>query len=116
MFSVSNFRYYIVFVDDYSRISLVYLLRNKSHVPTIIKKKFNEIKTQYSATTRFFRTNNALEFVQFDISEFCASHGILHQPSYPHTSPQNGVAERKHHHILDVTRTLMVQMHVPKCY
>ena len=54
--------------------------------------------------------------MQSDISEFCASHGILHQTSCPHTSQQNGAAERKHRHILDVTRTLVVQMHVPKCY
>ena len=116
MSSVFDFCYYIIIVDDYSRVSWVYLFKDGSHVPTIIKKNFNKIKIQFSATTCFFRTDNALEFMQSNISEFCASHGILHQTSCPHTSQQNRVAERKHRHILNVTRTLMVQMHVPKCY
>ena len=81
MSSVSGFRYYIVFIDDHS---MVYLLRDKSHVSTVIKKNFNEIKTQFSSTN-FFRTDNALKFVQFEISEFCASRGIVHQTFCLHT-------------------------------
>ncbi|KAK4403247.1 Retrovirus-related Pol polyprotein from transposon RE2 [Sesamum angolense] len=42
--------------------------------------------------------------------------GILHQTSCPYTSQQNGVAERKHRHLLDVARTIMTHMHVPKSY
>ena len=37
----------------------------------------------------------------------------LHQTSSPHTSQQNGVVERKHHHFLDMTRTLLYEMGVP---
>ncbi|KAK4403223.1 Retrovirus-related Pol polyprotein from transposon TNT 1-94 [Sesamum angolense] len=49
------------------------------------------------------------------VSDFCNSKG-LHQTSCPYTSQQNGVAERKHRHILDVARTIMTHMHVPKSY
>ena len=105
-----GFRYYIIFVDDYSRVSW-----DRSHVPTIIKFFFNEIKTQSSATS-FFRTNNALEYMQSEIFEFCASRGTLHQTSYLRTSQENKVVERKHRHILDVMLTLMIQMNVSKCY
>ena len=31
--SVSRFRYYIVFIDDYSHVSWVYLLKYRVHVP-----------------------------------------------------------------------------------
>ena len=85
MSSVFNFRYYIIFIDDYSRVSWVYLLRDRSYVATVIKKNFIEIKIQFSATTHFFRIDNALEFVQSEISEFCASHGILHPVPIPHS-------------------------------
>lgn len=40
--------------------------------------------------------------------------GILHQRSYPRTSQQNDIVERKHKYILDVTHTLMQSMKVPK--
>jgi hypothetical protein len=38
----------------------------------------------------------------------------MHQTSCPDTPPQNGVAERKNHHILEVARSLMYTMNVPK--
>jgi len=45
---------------------------------------------------------------------FCSKNEIIHQTSYSHTSQQNGVAEHKHKHILNVTRTIMIHMHVLK--
>jgi len=59
-------------------------------------------------------THNALEYVKKDVSIFTFKNGIIRQTSCSHTSQQNGVAERKHRHILDVARTLMIHMSVPK--
>ena len=42
-----------------------------------------------------------------------SQHGILHQSSCAHTSKQNGVAERKNHHLIETTRTLLLHYHVP---
>ena len=58
--------------------------------------------------------DNALEYVKKDVSNFCSKYDIIHQTSYSHASQQNGVAERKHMHILDVARTLMIHMSVLK--
>ena len=109
-----GFRYYIVFIDDFSRVSWVYLLKDRSRVYEVLKNFMVEIKNQFDITPKILRTDNALEFIQHQITSYCASLGILHQTSYPYTSQQNGIAERKHRHILDVTRTLMVYMYVPK--
>lgn len=62
----------------------------------------------FSVTLKIFRTDNALEFVQKEVENYCASLGILHQTSYPHTSQQNRVAERKYRHILDITHTILL--------
>jgi histone deacetylase 1/2 len=35
--------------------------------------------------------------------------GILHRRTCPHTSQQNGTAERKHRHIVDMGLTLLAQ-------
>ena len=112
--SISRYRYYIVFVDDYSRVSWVYLLKDRQHIFNVIKKKFYEIKNQFSILPKVFRTNNALEFLQTTLHDYCASNGILHQTSCAHTSQQNGVAERKYRHILDVACTIMFEKQVPK--
>ena len=39
--------------------------------------------------------------------------GIISQRSCPYTPQQNGVAERKNHHLLDVVRTLLIESSVP---
>jgi len=33
--------------------------------------------------------------------QFLSTHGILHRITSPHTSQQNGVAERKHRHVIE---------------
>jgi len=61
-----------------------------------------------------FRTDNVLEYVKKDVSIFCSKNEIIQQTSYSHTSQQNGVVERKHRHILDVSRTMMIYISILK--
>lgn len=42
--------------------------------------------------------------------------GIVHQRSYPYTPQQNGVIERKHRHMLEITRALRFQGSIPLKY
>ena len=90
------------------------MLKDGVNVLDIIKKKFIEIINKYSIHPKILCTDNALEFTQMNLRSYCESLGVMHQTSCPHTSQQNGVAERKHRHILDVTRSIMHEMHVPK--
>ena len=112
--SVSDHRYYIMFIDDFSRVSWVYLLKDKINVLDVIKKFFAEIMNQVSVTPKYLRTDNILKFTQTGIQSYCSSLRIIHHTTCPRTSQQNGMAERKHRHILNVTRTIMLQVNVPK--
>ncbi|KAL0540462.1 hypothetical protein IC582_020468 [Cucumis melo] len=56
---------------------------------------------------------NGLEFQNHNFSEFLASKRIVHQNSCAYTPQQNGVAERKDHHLLEVAHSLMLSTSLP---
>lgn len=47
------------------------------------------------------------------MKRFIIDHGLLHQTTCPYTPQQNGVAERKNRTLLEITRALMIESHVP---
>ena len=59
------------------------------------------------------RSDNVLEYMSTSFFSFCTSLGVVHQTFCVNTSHQNGV--EKKNHILNVARTLLTQMRVPKC-
>jgi len=72
------------------------------------------IKNQFDAHVKIIRTDNGTEYVNNEFKSYLSAEGILHQTSCPDTPPQNGVAERKNRHLLEVARSLMYTMNVPK--
>ncbi|PHU20402.1 hypothetical protein BC332_11553 [Capsicum chinense] len=71
------------------------------------------VKTQFRKTVKVVRTDNETEFVNSLCSSLFVTKGIVHHTSYSYSPQQNGVAERKHRHILEVTRTLRFQATIP---
>lgn len=47
------------------------------------------------------------------LAPILASFGITFQHLCPHTHNQNGKVERKHHHIIETTLTLLAQSSMP---
>ncbi|RVW20625.1 Retrovirus-related Pol polyprotein from transposon TNT 1-94 [Vitis vinifera] len=53
---------------------------------------------------------------QMTVGEFLAQEGIVHLSSCVDTPQQNGIVERKNRHLLEVARSLMFSMNVPKLF
>ena len=68
--SISGHRYYIVFVDDYTLVSWVYLLCDCFEVVTTVTRFITEVITQCSTTLKILHTDNPLEFVQTSLVPF----------------------------------------------
>lgn len=107
-------RYYVVFVDDYSRYTWIYLFHNRSALLKIYQEFSTMIQTQFSTTIKRFRADSGGEFQSGPFTELLASRGTLAESSCTDTPQQNGVAERKHRHIMEITRALLLSSSTPK--
>src|SRR3954471_18438929 len=114
--SISGYSYYICFIDDFSRYTWVYLLRHKSEVFQEYTDFTNMIQTQFQKRIKIFRSDGAKEYLSSSMQNLLKTHGTIHQQSCPHTHQQNGTAERKHRHLLEVTRSLLLFACVLKSY
>jgi len=112
--SISGMRYFVTFIDCYSRVTWIYLIKHKSEVLKCFQNFSSLIENQYDARVKVLRTDNGTEYVNNEFGNFLSAKGILHQITCPDTPPQNRVAERKNRHILEVARSLMYTMNVPK--
>ena len=88
-------------------------MKSKSDVIHVIPQFCKMIIIQFHTQVQVFHSDNGREFVNQSLSNFFLEHGILHQTTCSYTPQQNGVAERKNHHILEVARALSFTMHVP---
>ncbi|EOY08968.1 Uncharacterized protein TCM_024268 [Theobroma cacao] len=93
--SKSSFKYFATFVDDYSRVTWRYLMKNHSKLFFIFCAFCAEIKTQFNVFVHKLRIDNAKEYFFDKFQSYMIQNGILHQSSYIDTPSQNRVAERK---------------------
>lgn len=57
-----------------------------------------------------------VESLSDSLASFFDESRIVHQTTNPSTPEQNGVAERKNRHLLEIARALMFTMNVPKTF
>ncbi|KAG8480392.1 hypothetical protein CXB51_025103 [Gossypium anomalum] len=82
----NGFCYYVSFVDMHNRYTWLYFIKNAS----------DRLGGEYrSLSTELFKR------------------GIKHRITCPHTSEQNGVAERRHRQVVDMDLTLLAQVSMP---
>jgi transposase InsO family protein len=114
--SLGGSRYYVIFIDDFSRFCWVYPLVQKSDVFISFVKFKALVENQLCTRIKQFQSDNGGEFVSKVFSDFLALHGILHRRSCPHTAQQNGLAERKHRHLMEMGLSLLAQSHLPTLF
>lgn len=102
--TAEGFCYFLTIVDDHSRATWIYLLKNKSEVLTVFPAFIQQVENQYSCKVKSVRSDNAPEL---NFTSFYQNKGIVAYHPCPETPEQNSVVERKHQHILNVARALM---------
>ena len=91
----------LTIINDYSRKVLVFFLKSKDEVFREFKDWKTMIEKQTKKRVKRLRTDNRLEFVKDEFTNFCKKLGIVCHRTYAETLQQNGVAERMNRTLLE---------------
>ena len=112
--SNSKKRYFISFIDDYSRKVWIYFLLEKSEAFTILKNYKNLVEKETGVFIRCLRTDRGGEFISHEFNVFYKANGISRQLTAAYPPQQNGVAKRKNRTIMNMVRSMLSEKQVPK--
>jgi len=115
-------RYFITFIDDYSRYGYVYLLHEKSQVVNVLEIYLNEVERQLDGKMKVVRFDRDDEYYgRYDetrqhpdpFSKFLQKCGIYAQYIMPDTPQQNGVSERHNRTLMDMVKSMLSNSTLP---
>jgi hypothetical protein len=86
----AQYKYFVTFIDDFSRYTWVYFLRSKSEVMS-----FFQIFVTFIENIKILRSNSSGEYMSHEFHDFLHHKGIVSQCSCLYTLQQNDVAEHK---------------------
>lgn len=109
-------KYFISFIDDYSRYMYLYLLHNKSEALDVFKIFKAEVEKQCNKQIKIVRSDRGGEYygrytedgqAPGPFAKFLQENGIVAQYTMPGTPEQNGVAERRNRTLMDMVRSML---------
>ena len=84
--SVSDYKYYLVILDDCSHFLWTFPLRLKSETFPTLANFFSYVKTQFGCTIKSIQCDNGREFDNSSTRTFFLTNGVLLWMSCPYTS------------------------------
>lgn len=112
--TLSGKKWFVTFIDDHTRLCWIYLMKKKSDVKNLFEDFYTMIENQFQTKIGILHSDNGTEYFNEHLEAFLKNNGIVHQSTCRDTPQQNGIAERKNKHLLEVARAIMFYMNVPK--
>ncbi|KAJ9542436.1 hypothetical protein OSB04_028942 [Centaurea solstitialis] len=106
--SIDNYWYYVVFVDDHSRLKYDFY-----HILMVFIKL---VQTQFSCKIKIFQSDGVTEFVNYKVRSLFEENGTLHRLSCSYMPQQNGMVERKHRHIVETGLAMLFNTKLPPSF
>ena len=105
--SIGGAKYFLTFIDDYTRCCAVYFMKHKSEV--LDKFKEFEVTTSNDAGRAIgtLRTDNGGEYLSSAFQNYLKEKGIRHELTVPHSPQQNGVSERMNRTLVESARSMI---------
>ncbi|KAJ9533216.1 hypothetical protein QJQ45_018360, partial [Haematococcus lacustris] len=100
-------RYFATFLDDYTGLSVVVMLKQKSDVPAAVQHVVALLEKQSGHQVLVLRSDNGSEYFNGAMRSYCSSKGIKQQHSAPYSPEQNGSAERLNRSLQEMARSML---------
>ena len=114
--SLGGARYFVTFIDDYSRCVKVDCISSKDQV----FDKFREFEARVTNETglkiKTLRTDGGGEYTSAKFENFLKQKGIQHEVTAPYSPQQNGVAERMNRTLVEAARSMIFNAGLSKAY
>ncbi|RVW74734.1 Retrovirus-related Pol polyprotein from transposon TNT 1-94 [Vitis vinifera] len=94
--------------EEKKKMTWLCLMKTKDEVNLLFQNFHKMIETQYNAKVRVLRSDNGGEYKSYDLQKYLEGHDIIHQTTCSNIPQQNGVAERKNQHLLEVVRASLI--------
>ena len=114
--SMASIKGYVLFVDDFSRYSWIFPVQFKHQVFDIFFKFKLLVENMFLSKIKAFQSDGGWEYTKRFFQKNLATHDISCHSSCLGHLEQNGLAERKHRHIVETNLTLLAHSHMPLTY
>jgi hypothetical protein len=101
-------RYFMLLVDDYTRMTAVCFLKNKSEAFEDFKIYKEMVENEIDSRIKCLRSDNGGEFISKEFMDYCSNHGIKRQFSVARIPQQNGVVERNNRIVQEMAQTMIM--------
>jgi transposase InsO family protein len=111
-----NYKYFITFIDDYSRYAHVYPMKSRAeaHEKFAIYKAL--VENQHNTSIKVLRSDNAPEYTEGKFKDILNKAGIHHETTTPYSPQQNGVSERYNRTLAEMSRSMLLERGLPSYY
>jgi hypothetical protein len=101
-------KYFMLLVYDYTRMTAVFFLKNKSEAFENFKIYKEMVENEMDSKIKCLISDNGGEFTSKEFMEYCNIHGIKRQLFVVRTPQQNGIVERKNGTIEEMARIMIM--------
>lgn len=109
-------KYFVTFIDDYSKASMVYCIKRKSEVIIKFKEYVAMAEALHNQKIACLKADNGGEYVSNEFKTFCHEKGIRLNYTVPYNPEMNSVAERLNRTLVERVRTMLIAGNVDKSF
>lgn len=123
--SMAKSRYFVTLLDECSGYSLIRFVDRKSQVADSVVEMVLELESLFTFKTgkmicinrnnvKWLRTDGGGEYIGDEFKSWLQRRGIIHEVTTAYSPESNGAAERLNRTLLDMARSMMLHLEVPR--